>query len=172
MEFKIERAGKEDIAAIMNLVVEVHEQIPEDRKSWFVINPEEDTQLLEEGKCWGYTAVDTETGKLAAAFIAAFPGTSSHNLGYDSGLPEEEIPKVAHMDTAVVSPEYRGCGLQKRMMEFAEEDLRKAGYHYLCCTVHPDNVYSKNNVLKQGYKIMATKEKYNGFLRHVFLKEI
>lgn len=32
MEFKIERAGKEDIAAIMNLVVEVHEQIPEDRK--------------------------------------------------------------------------------------------------------------------------------------------
>lgn len=172
MDFKIERAKKEDIPAIMKLIFDVHEQIPEERKCWFVIDIEADTKLLEEEKAWAYKAVETSTGRLAAAFTTAFPGSDTGNLGRDIGFKEDQLMQVAHMDTAVVSSDYRGYGLQKRLMEFAEEDLRKAGYRYLCCTAHPENIYSKNNILKQGYQIMATKEKYGGFLRNIFLKEL
>lgn len=172
MNFILQRAGKDQISSIINLIVTVYDQIPEEQKSWFVINPEEDTKLLEAEENWAYIAVDADTGKLAAAFITAFPGSNPDNLGRDCKLPEAELAFVAHMDTAAVALEYRGHGLQKQLMELAEADLRQAGYRYLCCTVHPDNQYSKNNILRQGYRIADTKEKYHGFLRHVCLKEL
>lgn len=172
MEFILQRSKKDQISSIINLIISVYDQIPAEQKDWFVINPEEDTRLLEAGVNWAYTAIDKATGNLAAAFIAAFPGCTPENMGYDCDIPEDELPYVAHMDTAVADPQYRGHGLQKKLMELAEHDLKKAGYHYLCCTVHPDNQYSKNNVLRQGYQIMTTKEKYQGYLRHVFLKKL
>lgn len=172
MNFILQRAGNEHIPSIIHLVTDVYEQIPAKHKDWFVINPEEDQQLLEAGESWAYTAVDADTGQLAAAFIAAFPGMTAANMGYDCGLPEAELPYVAHMDTAVTAVQYRGHGLQKQLMELAEADLYKAGYRYLCCTVHPDNKYSKNNILQQGYRIVDTKEKYHGFLRHICFKEL
>ena len=53
-----------------------------------------------------------------------------------------------------------------------EGDLRQIGYRYLLCTVHPENVFSRSNVMKQGYQKMLTKEKYGGFLRDIWMKNI
>lgn len=173
MEFGIERAGEEDYSSLIHLILEVYEQIPEDQKDWFVVDPREETwNRLTQGIAWGYKAVEMKSGQLAGVFTAVFPGTASSNLGYDIGLPEGELPFVAHMDTAAISPAYRGHGLQRRLMEYAEEELHRAGYRYLCCTAHPENRYSENNILAQGYRIITTKEKYGGFLRDIFLKEI
>ncbi len=173
MDFQIERAREEGYSSLIHLISEVYDQIPPGQKDWFVVDPEEETmRRLKNGIAWGYTAVETESGALAGVFTVVFPETSPANLGRDVGLPEEALPLVAHMDTAAIVPAYRGYGLQKRMMEYAEEELRQAGYRYLCCTAHPQNKYSKNNILAEGYRVAATKEKYGGFLRDIFVKEI
>ena len=40
----------------------------------------------------------------------------------------------------MVRKEYRGQGLQRKMMEESEQILKEQGYHYLLGTAHPDNV--------------------------------
>ena len=99
-------------------------------------------------------------------------GTHPDNLGYDLGMEEEKLKLCAMMDTAAVLPEFRGHYLQYKMMQHAEGDLRQMGYRYLLCTVHPENVFSRSNVMKQGYQKMLTKEKYGGFLRDIWMKNI
>lgn len=173
MKFRIERAGEEDYSSLIHLILEVYEQIPADQKDWFVVDEEEETRRrLETGIAWGYKAVEINSGQLAAVFTAVFTGKTSANLGWDIGLPEAELPLVAHMDTAAVSAAYRGFGLQRQLMEYAERELRQAGYRYLCCTAHPENRYSENNILSQGYQRITTKEKYGGLLRDIFMKRV
>ena len=76
------------------------------------------------------------------------------------------------MEIAMVRKEYRGQGLQKIMMEKAEQILKKQGFHYLLGTAHPDNAASVNTFLKLGYKQVMTKEKYGGMKRSIFCKEV
>ena len=93
-------------------------------------------------------------------------------MGRDAGLPEEELPLVAHMDTAAVLPQYRGHQLQYRLMQAAEADLRAMGFRYRMGTIHPDNVYSMNNGLKQGYQIIGEKLKHGGLRRAILMKDL
>ncbi len=79
---------------------------------------------------------------------------------------------MAHMDTAVVLPQYRGAHLQRRLMKAAEKELRKEGFRYLCCTVHPDNRYSRESVLSQGYHVAASVKKYGGYPRDILVKDL
>lgn len=176
MNFEIHRSTEHEIESMLCLIRSVHEQLPQ--KEWFVIDDDANTaELLKTGKSRGYVAAEAETGELAGLFIVNFPGTAEHNLGYDvfspdSGFSEEVLSQIVHMDTAVVAPAYRGHGLQRKMIEFAENDLKTTGYHILMCTVHPRNRFSLDNALALGYRIMVTKEKYGGYLRHVLMKEI
>lgn len=94
------------------------------------------------------------------------------NLGYDIGMQGRQLYECAIMDTVVVLPEYRGMHLQYEMMQTAERKLHKEGYRYLLCTVHPENKFSRENVKRQGYKKILTKEKYGGFLRDIWMKEL
>ena len=85
-------------------------------------------------------------------------------------LFRSELPLVAHMDSVAVLPGYRGHRLQRRLMEAAEKDLTESGFKFLMCTVHPDNRYSRNNVISRGYEPVMVKEKYGGIVREIFLK--
>ena len=147
MEFNIEKASQEDACLFAEIILKVWEEM--EQKEWFVADaPDYTREKLLEGKGMGYKAVEAE-----------------------SGTPAER-QKVAHMETAVVLSRYRGNHLQYRMMQEGEGDLRQRGYRYLMCTIHPENTFSLSNALKQGYQIMATKEKYGGYLRHILLKNI
>lgn len=173
MEFRIEKTDLEDISDVIRIIMEVRDLIPDDQKEWFAVDDEVYTrEVLTDGRGRGYKAVECESGKIAGVFTAIIPGTEEFNLGRDIGLSEEELLSVVHMDTAAVLPVYRGYGLQGRLMKYVEEDLKESGYHILCCTAHPDNRFSVNNILRQGYEIMLTKEKYGGLLRHIFMKRL
>lgn len=170
-EIRIEKAEPADYEAIIGLIEEVWQQL--DRKEWFVAdNAQYTRELLSSGTGRAYKATDCETGRLAGIFIAALPGISQENLGYDIGLSRKELSLVAHMDTAAVLPKYRGQKLQYRLMQMAEKELKAEGLRYLMCTVHPQNRYSRENVLRQGYEVVATKEKYGGYLRDILLKRL
>ena len=71
-----------------------------------------------------------------------------------------------------ILPEYRGMRLQAILMEAAEQELAVKGYRYMMCTVHPDNSFSRNNMVRQGYRAVCRKEKYGGRIRDVMLKEL
>lgn len=79
---------------------------------------------------------------------------------------------VAHMEIAMVRSAYRGNGLQKKLMEAAEEQLRSAGFRWLMGTAHPDNVYSVHNFEQLGYKLVTKALKYGGLPRYIFCKKI
>lgn len=171
MEFIIQKAELHQAPAIALVIREAYLAL--EHKEWYVAD---DTSYIEnllgQNKGLGYVARETDSGSIAGIFLAAFPGTDPKNLGYDLGFSKEKLSLAAHMDSAAVLPQYRGHHLQYRLMQEAEKELRKMGYRYLLCTVHPDNHFSKNTILRQGYQVIATKEKYGGHLRDILLKEL
>lgn len=171
MEFSIERAAAHEFQTLADVIDAVWNQI--ENKDWFVAdNSENIHDLLQEENGIGYKAIGKESGKIAGVFVVTFPGRQEENLGWDIGLPEEELVKVAHMESVAILPEYRGNGLQYTLMQTAEKELRQRGYRYLLCTIHPENTFSKDNAIRQGYEVVMTKEKYGGFMRDILLKKI
>ena len=157
------RVGRERLREAYEIVNKVDQgmNVPE----WFVAEPYEEFDFwMNEERGILYLAVD-EDENVGAMFFVILPGLHPDNLGYDLNME-------AMMDTAAVLPEFRGHHLQYEMMQHAEADLREMGYKYLLCTVHPENVFSRSNVMKQGYEKLLTKEKYGGFLRDIWMKQI
>ncbi len=111
-------------------------------------------------------------GKIIGSFIFRFPGNSKDNLGRDIGLEESEMCKVVHMESTVVLPEYRGNGLQLKMLKYAENLIDKHNYKYFMATVSPDNPASYKSFEKNGYKLIIEKIKYNGLKRRIYLKNL
>lgn len=171
MEFQIKKATSSQYEQVVTIIQNVLHTMSE--KEWFAADGADYTRsILAEGKGTAYLAICQETDEIAGVFMTVIPGNSSDNLGQDAGLSGEDLFKVVHMDTAAVLPAYRGYQLQRRLMHFAEEELQTAGYHYLCCTIHPENKYSINSAVSLGYEIKTICEKYGGYLRAVLMKEI
>lgn len=164
------RVGRERLREAYEIVNKVDQgmNVPE----WFVAESYEEFDFwMNEERGILYLAVD-EDENVGAMFFAILPGLHPDNLGYDLNMEEEQLKLCAMMDTAAVLPGVRGHHLQYEMMQHAEADLREMGYKYLLCTVHPENVFSRSNVMKQGYEKLLTKEKYGGFLRDIWMKQI
>ena len=141
-----------------------------EHKEWlFLDTPEEVRELMRSGAMSLWVAVDGD--RVVGAFDALYPQLEPYNYGYTIGLQKDELLQVVNMDTAVVHPDYRGMGLQKRLMQYAERELMETGKHILMCTVHPENHFSLNNVLSQGHIICKTLPMY-GSVRHVLRKNI
>ncbi|MCD8348146.1 MAG: GNAT family N-acetyltransferase [Lachnospiraceae bacterium] len=183
MNFQIEKAVPSDAAAIASVIQNCYESMK--HKEWYLPDDAEYVRdLLEPVRIFdervpgrgshgiAYKAISAKDHRLAGIFMAAFPGDSPKSMGYDIGFTPEQCRLLAHMDSAAVLPEFRGFQLQYRLMAAAEEELRGMGFHYLTATVHPDNHASKGTMLRLGYQVMATKEKYNGNLRNIMLKTL
>ena len=140
------------------------------QKDWFYLDPPDLVrEMMANGTMELWIAMDGD--RLAAAFAVLYPGLDSFNYGYDLGLTQEELLQVVHMDTSAVHKDYRGGGLQRKMVYTAERDLSGQGRRILLCTVHPQNHYSLNNMLQQGYLIQKHVAKY-GSERFVLRKDI
>jgi len=140
------------------------------QKDWFYLDPPESVRKMMADKTMElWLAMDGN--RIAAAFDILHPGLSPFNYGYDLGLTEEELLQVVHMDTSAVHADYRGLGLQRKMVHSAEKKLSGQGRRILLCTVHPDNFYSLDNMLTQGYTIQKRISKY-GSERFVLRKDI
>ena len=69
-----------------------------------------------------------------------------------------------------VNPKYVGNGLQFQMLEDLDKYCMNSGYKYAITTIHPDNIYSIRNVLKDGFEYKSTKEFKRG-IRNIYLKK-
>lgn len=171
MEFSIERAYLSEYQTLADVIESAFQNI--EKKEWFVADDSESLWcLLQEKKGIAYKAVEKSTDDVAGVLIVAIYGMGEENLGHDIGLPKEELKTVAHMESVAVLPKYRGYGLQYSLMQEAQKELVSQGFRYLMCTIHPDNIYSKANAVRQGYEVVMTKEKYGGYIRDILLKRL
>lgn len=100
------------------------------------------------------------SGELIAYRFVSFPKNVSHNLGLDIGLSEKELMRVAHLETTVVHPSYRGNALQSETLKLAIPLIQEQGVRHILCTVSPFNPHSLYNVMVNGLKVKALKQKY------------
>lgn len=164
MDFTIRKGSIADLEAFMSFTHAVRDAM--EQPAWFALDPDEEMRTLTKAGDMDFWLAEAED-RLAAVFSIIRPGLRDFNLGHEIGLEAKELLRVTHMDTAAVHPDFRGQGLQRRLMAEAEKEL--AG-RILLCTIHPDNRYSLQNALKLGYRIEKRIERY-GSVRYVLRKD-
>ncbi len=172
-EFSIFKIEPGDLPAVLDCMNEIYQELPE--KSWFSMDGREELVRYMTISGFGLKAerVTADGAKeLAAVFVARTCDLGDENLGSYLELDDTQLSLVAHMEIAMVRSAYRGNGLQKKLMEAAEEQLRSAGFRWLMGTAHPDNVYSVHNFEQLGYKLVTKALKYGGLPRYIFCKKI
>ena len=78
--------------------------------------------------------------------------------------------KSANQKLFLVRDRYRGLGLQRTLIREVEKTAIARGYNLLCTTVAPNNNFSINNFLKEGYVYAKTEMKYGGLVRNLYYK--
>lgn len=184
-QFYLRRASGEDLPEIMRLMKGAGDWVPE--PDWFAGDEEETVarHLAREGFILVALPAgeNGRTGSVAGFLMVRFPGNAEDNLGRDVGLSGEELLRTAHLETAVVAPEYQGNGLQYRLFQKAEELLAAEGtsgvkgpggwrIRWLFATVHPDNRYSRRNMEKLGCQVATEVRKYGGKRRLIMWKQL
>lgn len=67
---------------------------------------------------------------------------------------------VADYGPMFVNPKYVGNSLQYQMLKELDSYCQSLEYKYAVGTIHPDNMYSINNLLKDDFKYIKTKRIY------------
>lgn len=121
--------------------------------------------MIESGsKIWIYT--------LNNEFVCSMMFIPSDTNGLNKmGLEKYDESQVAECGPVMVSPNYLGNNLQYQMLQKLDEYCKKMGYTYLCSTIHPDNIYSINNFIKDNYKLECQKTFKRG-IRNIYFKQL
>ena len=169
-EIYIRTCRHEHVSEIMNLMRFAKETIT--KKEWFVDDDEPFIYSLLDGNGFIILARPKNSDRLAGFFFVKYVGNSPDSLARFSDLPTEKLPFCAHMDSAAVYPEFRGHHLQAQMTAAAEQQLLMTPYRYLFATIHPDNIYSLNNMRFMGYEVINRVKIYGGLDRYIIFKEL
>ena len=125
------------------------------------------TGYLRTGICIGAW----QQRRLGAYLILRLCGQSDENYAAFLGVPQSQWQHWANADSAVVHPDWRGNGLQRKLLEAALPLLRP-GIVGIGATVSPENQYSLNNALASGFTIAARREMYGGYDRYLLKKMV
>ena len=79
--------------------------------------------------------------------------------------------EVADYGPMMVNIKYIGNSLQYQMLKQLDEYSIKQGYKYALATVHPDNIYSINNFIKDNFIEIGTRQFKRG-LRNIYFKKL
>ena len=102
--------------------------------------------------------------RLVAVAVIVVNRESPRNLATGIGCSSDQ---TYTFDAVLVSPGWRGYGLQNILLRQCMEMAEKAGVAYIVATVSPDNHHSLQNFIKVGFEILSTSRKYDGLVRHI-----
>lgn len=149
--------GEAELPDVQHLQQYVYDKLP---NKDVLVTDSYDTMVrdLEQGGV--IIGVYSGSGELVAYRFVTFPQSVEHNLGADLHLSKSALKRVAHLETTLVHPAYRGNSLQSDTLGAALPIIAQKGYQHILCTVSPLNPYSLYNVMSHGLKIKALKRKY------------
>lgn len=107
--------------------------------------------------------------QLVAIAILYCPDMGEENLAKCLQGVDVDPEASANYKLVVVEPHCRGNGLQFHLGLLLEQQALICGKNVLCCTVSPNNSYSKRNMLRLGYIYNRTLSKY-GSVRDLYYK--
>ena len=119
-----------------------------DHPEWLgVFKKEEINELLKMGgKIWLY--YDGDIPVCSFFYIPANNKTlKKHNISYDESI-------TGSLGPIMVRKEYVGNGLQREMLKILDEYVKGIGKTHMFTKTHGDNIYSINNILKDGYSLV------------------
>ncbi|SET17830.1 hypothetical protein SAMN05660297_01621 [Natronincola peptidivorans] len=154
-------------------VVDLHQRILKQLDSWelcVTITPEEFQSMLgTKGMLFGIFVEKT----LIAFRAVLFPEDLEENLGPYIGLQKWQFNQVVHLEVTNVHPDFRGNGLQKKMLVIALEMLRQIKKHRHIFTIaSPQNYPSVHNIFSVNMLLIDIQKMYNGRLRYIFYKDL
>jgi hypothetical protein len=121
----------------------------------------------------GYTlGVFTNEEELVAFAIIRFPKSAADNLGKDLGIPQAQLPGVAHLEECAVHPLFRGCRLQRRLITERVAIGKEFGMERIAVTIAPRNIPSLKSSLNSGLTVDAMARKYGGLQRLILSKSL
>lgn len=164
----IRKAEYEDVATILDIMNEAHSLL-ENKKMFFT----DDKEFIENGiEKRGFALIAEDgAGKSVAYITVRFPELDGDNLLRYLSADNEQLMKVAMLDSVAVKPGYRGQGLQKRLIEEADKIAKERGYVHFVAKTHPDNRASLKSFLSRGYRYMLKVHEY-GSERVILYKSI
>ncbi|MBQ4583737.1 MAG: GNAT family N-acetyltransferase [Bacilli bacterium] len=122
-----------------------------------------DNIINNDGKIWVY--YDDE---IPVCSMMLIPSTEKSIKKFELSLDFKDVIDYGPM---FVNPEYVGNGLQYQMLTEIDNYARTLGYKYAVGTIHPDNIYSINNLLKDNFELHGTKV-FNRGLRNIYIKDL
>lgn len=122
-----------------------------------------ENQLNNGAKIWIYY-----DGKIPVCSMMMSPSTKEDMLEVGIKMNHK---KTAFYRSMFVNPKYVGNKLQYQMLLKLDEYCKEKGYENCIGTVHPDNIYSINNITKDDFKIVNIKKIKSG-IRNIYLKKI
>ena len=78
--------------------------------------------------------------------------------------------EVADYGPMFVNPKYVGNGLQYQMLIELDDYCKQLGYKYAAGTIHPDNIFSIRNLVKDDIEYKNTKTFTRG-IRNIYVKQ-
>lgn len=163
---ELRRCNPSDFEAVIELNETVYAALP-DKSVLRHNSPEMIASCLQEPNV---TLGLWEDNTLIAIGMLYVPQCLEEDHFHDLGLQGEF--RSANQKLFLVREGYRGLGLQRKLIREVEKIAVARGYNLLCTTVAPNNEYSINNFLKEGYVYAKTEEKYGGLKRNLYYKAL
>ena len=84
---------------------------------------------------------------------------------------DKNFKDVVDYGPMFVNSKYIGNGLQFQMLKELDKYCLNLGYKYAVGTIHPDNLYSINNLVKDNFEQVNQKQFKRG-IRNIYLKKL
>ena len=160
----LRRCQPSDLPAVVDLNETVYASLP-DKSILRHNSPEMIASCLEEPNV---TLGLWEGDLLVAIGMLYVPQCIEEDHFHDLGLQGDY--RSANQKLFLVREGYRGLGLQRRLIREVEQVAVARGFNLLCTTVAPNNRFSIDNFVKEGYLYAKIEEKYGGLLRNLYYK--
>lgn len=164
----IRKANISDVDEIYNLIETIYNGM--EHKEWYSYTKKKERYnlFINDGYCYVACYKDKIIGYFLT-YILREDGTDFYKLVTEHYGNNENIIEVINYG---ILPDYRGLGLQEKMLMQLENDVKGTEGKHFVVTIHPDNKYSLNNMIKRGYNIIITTKLYGGLDRHILTKNI
>jgi GNAT superfamily N-acetyltransferase len=166
--YRLRPLGETDLAAVHALHDLAHElveqpgQIARETPEFFR------EHIAAAGRMYG---IDVD-GRLIGYCVLGLPHGRDYNFGLDVGLPDARLDHVAHLDGAVVHPDWQGLGLQRAMVAWRIERAQAFGREVVISTAAPRNHRSWHTLMLNQLRAVALRRKFGGHWRYLLLRDL